>query len=80
MQRSPELMVVRIQMAYTLHGQGRELQALRVLRQAMQDCPANSVDRDRIDGLYNDWLVQLAEDDQRRQRELQRRFGGTSRQ
>lgn len=63
MEEVPELMVVRIQQAYTLHDQGRDLDALRVLQQALKDCPRDAVDRERIKGLYAEWMKQLAEDD-----------------
>lgn len=60
MDQAPELMVVRIQLASTYWGQGRENDALLVLNNALRDCPPDAIDRPRIETLLSDWLQESA--------------------
>lgn len=62
MKHAPELMVVRIQQAHTFHDQGREIDAMLTLQQALRDCPRESVDRSRIEELLQSWLRTSAEE------------------
>ncbi len=50
-----ELPVVRIQLANSLHSEGRDAEAVRVLKSTMAHCSPDVADRERIARKLDDW-------------------------
>jgi hypothetical protein len=59
MQHVPQLAVVRIQWASTLHASGRVREAVDVLRLAQQECHADDADRRRMEQHLTEWTAEL---------------------
>jgi hypothetical protein len=55
MRHVPQLAVVRIQWAITLHDAGRTLEARRVLESALAECEMDAHDRRRIEEKLAEW-------------------------
>ncbi|MCA9049287.1 MAG: hypothetical protein KDA89_11200, partial [Planctomycetaceae bacterium] len=55
----PQLTVVRIQMAYTLHDSGRRREGIRELQKALLQCQPDRLDRDRILKTLQEWNEEL---------------------
>lgn len=70
MKEAPELMVVRIQQAYTLHASGRETEAMMTLQNALQQCPRESVDRPRVVALLKQWIMDSTKQDEKRRTQV----------
>lgn len=51
----PQIPVVRIQMAFTLHDMGQRREAIRVLQRALLQTEPDELDRKRITGLITEW-------------------------
>jgi protein O-mannosyl-transferase len=61
MQHVPQLSVVRIQLALTLHDSGRTSEAVQVLAKARQECAADTQDQNRMDEAIRKWNQELAQ-------------------
>ncbi len=72
MAEAPELMVVRIQKAYSLHESGRETEAMMTLQKALQECPRDSVDHPRATALLKDWILESAKGEEQRRARVQK--------
>ena len=59
MSRVPQLAVVRIQMAYTLHDSGQRREGLRELQRALLECEPDALDRQRIRDTIRNWTQEL---------------------
>lgn len=63
-QQYPKMPVLRIQMALTVHARGQEREAIRQLQLALLECQPDDLDRERMQGMIDEWQTQIA---QRRQ-------------
>lgn len=54
-EQTPELTVVQIQWANTLHDHGKTAAAISTLEQALEHCSPGAVDRERIEQKLRDW-------------------------
>ena len=60
LQRSPQIPVLRIQMALTLHSSGQTREAIRQLQLALLQCQADELDRERMRDMIAEWQTQIA--------------------
>ncbi len=59
-QHVPQLPVVQIQRALTLHDSGRIREAVEILKLAQKDCVADEADRQRIERHIAEWTMELS--------------------
>ncbi len=59
--RYPNMPVLRIQMALTLHDSGRVAEAIRQMTYTQSDCNPDDLDRERIEYFLQEWNQELAE-------------------
>ena len=62
--RQPDLAVVRIQMAWTLHDLGQRREGIRELQRALTQCNPDQLDRQRIHSAIEDWSAELVQQNQ----------------
>lgn len=60
MQAVPQIPVVRIQMAYTLHDQGQSREAVRTLQRALLETEPDQLDRKRMVTAIREWSHELS--------------------
>jgi len=58
-QQYPKMIVLRIQMALTIHGRGQEREAIRQLQLALRECQPDDLDRERMRGMIDEWQTQI---------------------
>jgi len=61
LQHSPNMPVLRIQMALTVHSTGQTREALRQLQLALLQCQPDDLDRERMRYMIEDWKTELAD-------------------
>lgn len=56
----PDMPVLRIQYALTMHSSGRVREAIRLMKLALLQCQPDDLDRDRMQRLVNTWQGELS--------------------